>query len=98
MNEREFDDFIARAGAVAEGSRFTAYIAVQARNGKGFPVYYAICENRSFRSREPAEAAAIKALAAVETLEADGTPVFPEDYDGFDAPDDRSDDDANPSS
>jgi len=84
MAEREFEHFIAHSGASTEGSRFTAYIAVRARSGIGFPVYYAVCENRSFRAREPAEAAAAKALAAVEALEADGTPAFPEDYDGFD--------------
>ena len=84
MNEREFDAFIARSGAALEGTRYTAYIAVHARSGKGFPVYYAICENRSFRDQELAEVAAAKALAAIETLETDGTPVFPEHYDGFD--------------
>ncbi len=84
MNQREFGDYVAAAGATLEGSRFTAYIRVEARSGKGFPVYYAICENRSFRQREPAEAAAARALDAIEALEDDGTPVFPPDYDGFD--------------
>jgi hypothetical protein len=46
-------------------------------------VYYAVCENRSFRQREPAELAASEALAAILALEDDGTPVFPDDYTGF---------------
>ncbi|OZB67905.1 MAG: hypothetical protein B7X33_04610 [Lysobacterales bacterium 13-68-4] len=50
----------------------------------GFPVYYAICENRSFRDQDKAEAAAAKALADLTGLEEDGTPVFPDDYTGFD--------------
>ena len=83
MSERLFDDYAARSTAVAEGSRFTACIVVTPRRG-GFPVYYAICENRSFRERGQAEAAAAKSLAAIEGLEEDGTPVFPEGYTGFD--------------
>ena len=54
MAERTFDHYLARSGASLEGSRFTAWLAVTPRAG-GYPVYYAICENRSFREREPAE-------------------------------------------
>ncbi|RDJ00541.1 hypothetical protein DVT68_07055 [Dyella solisilvae] len=84
MTERLFDDYIARSTAVAEGSRFAACIVVTPRARHGFPVYYAVCENRSFRQQELAEQAAADALAAILTLEGDGTPVFPEDYTGFD--------------
>jgi len=84
MTERLFDHYRVRATAVAEGSRFTACIVVAPREGAGFPVYFAICENRSFRDKEKAEDAASKALAAIESLEEDGTPVFPEGYTGFD--------------
>jgi hypothetical protein len=83
MAERHFDRYLVRSGASAEGSRYTAWLAVSAQSGRGFPVYYAICENRSFREQDKAEQAAADALAAVLALEADGTPVFPEDYTGF---------------
>ncbi|HET6432932.1 hypothetical protein [Dyella sp.] len=83
MAERSFDAFHARSGASLEGSRYTAWLAVTPRAG-GFPVYFAICENRSFRERAPAEAAAARALADLLALEPDGTPVFPEGYTGFD--------------
>ena len=83
MAERRFDRYLVRSGASAEGSRFTAWLAVSAQDGRGFPVYYAICENRSFRDQGKAEQAAADALAAVLALEEDGTPVFPEDYTGF---------------
>lgn len=83
MAEREFNHYRARSGAALEGSRYTAYLAVTPR-GKGFPMYFAICENRSFRAKDVAEAAAAKALADMTGLEDDGTPVFPEGYTGFD--------------
>lgn len=84
MTERLFDDFTVRSTAVAEGSRFTACIVVTPRARHGYPVYYAVCENRSFRQEEQAEQAAARALAAILSLEGDGTPVFPEGYTGFD--------------
>lgn len=84
MTERLFDDYAAHATAVAEGSRFAACIVVTPRGRSGYPVYYAVCENRSFRDKTQAEEAAAKALAAIMTLEGDGTPVFPEGYTGFD--------------
>lgn len=83
MAEREFENFTARSGATLEGSRYTAYLAVTPRKS-GFPVYYAICENRSFRNSEVAETSAAKALADLLGLEDDGTPLFPEGYTGFD--------------
>ena len=82
MAEREFDDYLARSGASLEGSRYAAWLAITPRR-HGFPVYYAICENRSFRQQDVAERAADEALAAVLALEEDGTPVFPEGYTGF---------------
>jgi hypothetical protein len=83
MAERRFDRYHVRSGASAEGSRFTAWLAVSPLDGHGFPVYYAICENRSFREQAIAEQAAADALGAMLALEEDGTPVFPEDYTGF---------------
>jgi hypothetical protein len=83
MAEREFDSFLARSGATLEGSRYTAYLAVTPR-GNGFPTYFAICENRSFRDKTIAETAAAKALNEMTGLEHDGTPIFPEGYTGFD--------------
>jgi hypothetical protein len=83
MAERVIDQYLVRSGASAEGARFTAWLAVSPASGKGFPVYYAICENRSFRERGKAEQAAADALADMQGLEEDGTPVFPEGYTGF---------------
>jgi hypothetical protein len=83
MAERRFDRFHVHSGATLEGSRYTAWLAVTPLGG-GFPVYYAICENRSFREAALAEAAAAKALADLAGLEDDGTPTFPDDYTGFD--------------
>jgi hypothetical protein len=83
MAEREFNNYLVRSGATLEGSRYTAYLAVTPRR-HGFPVYFAICENRSFRDKAIADAAAAKALADMTGLEADGTPIFPDDYTGFD--------------
>jgi hypothetical protein len=83
MAERMFDRYRVRSGATLEGSRHTAWLAVTPL-GHGFPVYYAICENRSFREQATAEEAAAAALDALQGLEDDGTPVFPDDYTGFD--------------
>src|SRR5690348_8246187 len=57
MAEREFPDYTVRSGASLEGSRYTAWLAVVPHD-HGFPVYYAICENRSFRQQDVAERAA----------------------------------------
>jgi len=83
MAERTFDRYRVHSGATLEGSRYTAWLAVTPLE-RGFPVYYAICENRSFRLQETAERAAAAALDAVMALEEDGTPVFPIDYAGPD--------------
>lgn len=83
MAEREFDNFMARSGTTLEGSRYAAWLAITPR-GHGFPMYFAICENRRFRDRAVAETAAAKALADLSGLESDGTPIFPEGYTGFD--------------
>ncbi|MEO8809423.1 MAG: hypothetical protein ABI386_04165 [Rhodanobacter sp.] len=83
MAERTFDDYLARSGATLEGARYSAWLAVTPRR-HGYPVYFAICENRSFRDRSVAEAAAARALADMLGLENDGTPIFPDGYTGFD--------------
>lgn len=83
MAERAFDNYLVRSGATLEGSRYTAYLAVSPR-GHGFPMYFAICENRSFRASDLAEAAAAKSLADMLGLEPDGTPIFADGYSGFD--------------
>lgn len=83
MAEREFDGFVVSSGAALEGSRYTALLSVTPRV-HGFPVFYAICENRSFRAKDQAETAAAKALMALTGLESDGTPIFPEGHTGFD--------------
>jgi hypothetical protein len=83
MAERSFDHYFVRSGASLEGSRYTAWLAVTPSSGSGFPTYYAICENRSFRDKEVAERAAADALAAMLVVEEDGTPVFPDGYTGF---------------
>lgn len=84
MAERVFDHYLVRSSATLEGSRYTALLAVTPRRGHGFPVYYAICENRSFRAQDLAEVAAAKALTDMLGLEADGTPIFADGYTGFD--------------
>jgi hypothetical protein len=83
MAERIFDDYTARSGAAPEGSRFTAYISVTPRQ-RGFPVFFAVYENRSFRTMEAAEQGAELALSKMLGLEPDGTPIFAENETGFD--------------
>ncbi len=91
MAEREFDNYLARSGATLEGSRYTAYLAVTPRKS-GFPMYFAICENRSFRQKDIAETAAAKALADMLVVwKRDGTPIFPDGYTGFDDDEPASD-------
>lgn len=83
MAERRFARFHVHSGTTLEGSRHTAWLAVTPLAG-GFPVYFVIAENRSFREQAKAAAVAEKALADLVGLEDDGTPVFPDDYTGFD--------------
>ncbi|MEX1826133.1 hypothetical protein [Luteibacter sp. CQ10] len=87
MAERSFPGFTLRSGATREGSRYTALVASHPDDGS-FPSYFAVYENRSFRSEEDAAAAAEKALALVVGVEEDGTPAFAEGETGFD--DDRA--------
>jgi hypothetical protein len=84
MAERVCDRYRVRSSSVLEGSRYTALLSVTPQSGHGYPVYYAVCENRSFRSAEAAQTAADKALADMTGLEDDGTPIFPDGYTGFD--------------
>lgn len=84
MAERVCDRYRVRSSSVLEGSRYTALLGVTPQSGHGYPVYYAVCENRSFRSADAAQTAADKALADMTGLEDDGTPIFPEGYTGFD--------------
>lgn len=84
MAERVCDRYRVRSSSVLEGSRYTALLSVTPQSGHGYPVYYAVCENRSFRSADAAQTAADKALADMTGLEDDGTPIFPEGYTGFD--------------
>lgn len=86
MTERSFDHWLVRSSAILEGTRYTALLRISPQAGDGYPVYYAVCENRSFRSQGIAELAAAKALTDLIGLEADGTPVFPDGYTGFDDP------------
>lgn len=83
MVERSFPGFTLRSGATREGSRFTALISSHPHGG-GFPSYFAVYENRSFRTEEDAAAAAEKALGLVMGVEEDGTPAFAEGETGFD--------------
>jgi hypothetical protein len=84
MAEREFPNFTLRSSATREGSRYTALISSHPANG-GFPNYFAVYENRSFRDEASAAAAAEKALGLVMGVEEeDGAPVFAEGETGFD--------------
>lgn len=92
MAERFFNGFTLRSSAIKDGSRYTALISSHPA-GSGFPNYFAVYENRSFREKAVAEEAAEKALGLVLGIEEDGTPVFAEGETGFD--DDRPGDDAS---
>lgn len=84
MTERLFDDYAVHSSAAPEGARFTALLVVAPRSGQGYPRYFAVCENRSFRTLEAAATAAAQAIDALDGLEDDGTPIFPVGYTGFD--------------
>lgn len=93
MAERQFPGFTLRTSVTKEGSRFTALISSHPARG-GFPSYFAVYENRSFRDEGVAAEAAEKALGLVLGVEDDGTPVFAEGETGFD--DDRPGESAEP--
>lgn len=83
MAEREFPGFTLRSSAAKDGSRFTALLSSHPASGE-YPSYFTVYDNRSFRDRESAEAAADKALGLVLGVEEDGAPVFAEGETGFD--------------
>ncbi|MDF3982315.1 hypothetical protein P3W24_08420 [Luteibacter sp. PPL201] len=83
MAERVFPGFTLRTSAAREGSRFTALLSSWP-DGGGHPTYFAVYENRSFRSEDDALAGADKALALVLGVEEDGAPTFAEGETGFD--------------
>jgi len=84
MTERLFEQYRIRATSVTEGSRHTACLVVSPRGRGGFPLRSAPLPLSGGEDRRTPEEAAAKALAAIEALEEDGTPVFPEGYTGFD--------------
>jgi hypothetical protein len=88
MAEREFPGFTLRSSAARDGSRFSALLSSHPASGE-FPSYFTVYDNRSFRDKESAEAAAEKALALVLGVEDDGAPIFAEGETGFD--DDKHD-------
>lgn len=92
MAERVFPGFTLRSGVTREGSRYTALLSSHPAGG-GYPTYFAVYENRSFRDEGGASAAADKALGLVIGVEDDGAPVFAEGETGFD--DDKLDGDGN---
>lgn len=83
MAERVFPGFILRSSATKEGSRYAALLSSHPQ-GSGFPSYFAVYENRSFRDEASASAAADKALGLVIGVEEDGEPYFAEGETGFD--------------
>ena len=83
MAEREFPGFTLRSSATRDGSRFTALLSSHPAAG-GFPSYFTVYDNRSFRDEASAVAAAEKALGLVLGVEDDGAPVFAEGETGFD--------------
>ncbi|SEW17662.1 hypothetical protein [Luteibacter sp. 329MFSha] len=83
MAARDFPRFTLTSGATREGSRYTALLISQPADG-GYPSYFAVYENRSFRDEASAAQAAEKALGLVLGVEDDGAPVFAEGETGFD--------------
>jgi len=83
MAERVFPGFILRSSATKDGSRYAALLSSHPE-GAGFPSYFAVYENRSFRDEASASAAADKALGLVLGVEEDGEPYFAEGETGFD--------------
>nr|WP_063574347.1 hypothetical protein [Luteibacter rhizovicinus] len=83
MAEREFPGFTLRSSATQDGSRFKALLSSHPV-AKGFPSYFTVYDQRSFRDEESARAAAEKALGLVLEVDDEGAPVFAEDETGFD--------------
>jgi|GEM_PF-1595065 len=86
MAERSFPGFTLRSSATRDGSRFKALISSHPV-ASGFPSYFTVYDNRSFREESVAAEAAEKALGLVLEVDEEGTPVFAEGETGFD--DDR---------
>jgi hypothetical protein len=83
MAEREFPGFTLRSSATKEGSRFAALLSSHPAAG-GFPSYFSVYDNRSFRDEASAAAAAEKALGLALGVDEEGAPVFAEGETGFD--------------
>jgi hypothetical protein len=83
MAEREFPGFTLRSSATQDGSRFKALLSSHPV-ARGFPSYFTVYDQRSFRDEESARAAAEKALGLVLEVDDEGAPVFAEDETGFD--------------
>lgn len=83
MAERKFPGFILRSSAVLESARYKALISSSPVSG-GFPTFYTVYDNRSFRDGVLAAEAAEKALGLVQGVDDDGAPIFDENETGFD--------------
>jgi hypothetical protein len=83
MAEREFPGFTLRSSATKEGSRFAALLSSHPTS-RGFPSYFSVYDNRSFRDEASATAAAEKALGLVLGVDEEGAPFFAEGETGFD--------------
>lgn len=83
MAEREFPGFTLRSSATKEGSRFAALLSSHPTS-RGFPSYFSVYDNRSFRDEASAAAAAEKALGLVLGVDEEGAPFFAEGETGFD--------------
>ncbi len=83
MAEREFPGFTLRSSATQDGSRFKALLSSHPA-ARGFPSYFTVYDNRSFRDEASALTAAEKALGLVVGVEDDGAPIFAEGETGFD--------------
>ncbi|PTR28613.1 hypothetical protein C8J98_108195 [Luteibacter sp. OK325] len=83
MAEREFPGFTLRSSATKDGSRFKALLSSHPAV-RGFPSYFTVYDNRSFRDEASALVAAEKALGLVLGVEEDGAPIFAEGETGFD--------------
>ncbi len=83
MAERAFPGFTLRSSTTKDGARFKALLSSHP-SGRGFPSYFTVYDNRSFRDEESARVAAEKALGLVLEVDEEGAPIFAEDETGFD--------------